>query len=97
MKINSGFAFTSNAKERIDENRKYLEDLLIRIGGPKSYNIAQQSIYNGIKFVLTPLTEECNKITPLEAALIVDHGNLCFGTIDLRKINNQYFGIINTD
>jgi len=98
VKVNTSWAFSSNAEELSAENRKSLDILLNRIGGSNSYKITKKPQHLNFFYKITALTEEAKKMTAREAALLADNGNLCFGGRDFRSDSNgNFYGIVHED
>jgi hypothetical protein len=95
MTIHIGWAFSPNEREKSSENIAHLNSLGLVRG--EDYSIERTPGYNHLAYKLTALTDAARKLTAAEAALIVDHGSLCFGGRDFSKAGDIYTGIVHTD
>ena len=95
MTIHSSWAFSGNEAEKATENRDALAELGLVKG--EDYSITIVSGYAHNRYTLTALSDKAKQLTLLEAALIADGGNLCFGGRDYSKCGDVYTGVIHTD
>lgn len=97
MKIHTGWAYSHNEAQIIKDNHAAFDAILEKIGGfdklKLTYTGRSRSSYT---YRVEALNEEAKQLTALEAALIMDGGNLCFGGRFHGK-DGVYYGTIHTD
>lgn len=95
MTIHSGWAFSENEINKRDDNIAHLAALKLVRG--TDYTMQAVPGYAHFKYTLVALSDKAKELTTVEAALVADCGNLCFGGGDFNKNDDVYTGIIHTD
>lgn len=95
--IHFAWAGTPYATNKMTENMDYLALLLKRIGGKGTYTLSKTTGQSNVSYELTPKTVAAAEMTPEEAALLADEGNLCFGGRQIKYERGVFTGVIYTD
>lgn len=88
-----GWAFKDNELELRDKNTARYKEIE-HLKNDMDFKVISQYGRNNFQGVL--ITEEAKKLSEADIALIMDHGNLCFGG-SCEKSGDTFKGSYNTD